>query len=129
MKGIEELEKAYVYLAITLLFVSFTISPLYETINAGIKNSARLEVKEIAGAINMVKSSTSNDFFYTIDLPKECKLKITNSVASITVSKESYSQDIIQTPVSVIETGEIDCSINRKIEIRKKGLIIEVLGA
>jgi len=124
MKGFEELTKAYIYLAIILIILSFSVSPLYQSIQVATKNTARLTALEIAGVVNMLKSSPSENLKYSLEVPAKCEIDITNGFVKVKLEGGTYVVDFIQTPVTVSE-NHIDC-IRRKIIIEKNNQNIAV---
>ncbi len=112
VKGFEELTKTYIYLAVVLLFISFAISPLYQSIAAAKKDSAQLSAKQIAGIINMEKASSSQSVSYNLAPPSgRCSIQITSGFVDIRIDKIDYIEEIIQTPVDVVPSS-VDCSKN-----------------
>ncbi|MCX6815672.1 MAG: hypothetical protein NT120_02380 [Candidatus Aenigmarchaeota archaeon] len=99
MKGQSELTKAYIFLAVLLVFISFAINPLYGMINAGVKNNARLQAREIAGIINVMKASPGN-IDYRIDVSGSCKIEINDRFVTYTINPDKTP---VSSTVSLIE--------------------------
>ncbi len=127
MKGMEELTKTYIYLAVTLVFITFAITPLYQTVDESTKNSARLQAKEIAGVINMMKASPSYTLDYRLQMPPQFTLKITGEFVVLSAYGKEYVENIIRSGVSVQDFGPFDFGAQRdSITIKKSGTSITV---
>jgi len=129
MEGQSPLTKTYMYLALLLLFFSFAINPLYAAIDAGVKNNARLQAQEITGIINLMKTSSSRNLEYEINLVANCRLEINNRFVTFTVNPDTKAVNatlaIIQSDVSV-DSKTIDCKNQRSLKLRKDGSWIKI---
>ncbi len=125
MKGFEPMTMTYISLAVVLILVSFAISPLYASIQAATKNNARLSAMEIAGVINTMKSSPSENIVYKLGLPSKCIIDIFDGFVKVSTEDTQYIADFIQTPVAVSPQPGIDCA-QKSITLEKKGSRIEV---
>jgi hypothetical protein len=129
MKGQDVPLWTYLVLAVTLILVSVFASPFYESLEFTKNNNARLEAQNIAGVINMIKSSTSDNFYYKKPLPKACTIEITDLMVNVSVTsgqqENSYVSNVIQTPVKV-EPATINCDKQRSLQFTKTGNSIGV---
>lgn len=125
VRGTEELTKSFMYLAIALILLSFSAPSLYAAINSVTENSARLNAMEIAGVINTMKTSPSQNMEYTLDLPSKCRIDIDNHFVRVQIDNNYNPVELVQTPVTVSSEATIDCD-QRTLSIKKAGQSIVV---
>ncbi len=121
--------KAFILLAVTMLLLSFSANPLYASVQAATKNSARLNAIEIAGVISMMQATPSENMTYTIDLPKNCKIEVTDRFVKMEVGGATYIADFIQMPAAVSPT-QIDCKYKAiDVEKTRQGIVVKTHGS
>jgi hypothetical protein len=111
----EELTKVYIYLAVTLIFITFAVSPLYASVTAANTNSAKIHVKEIAGVINMVMASPSDNLAYSIDMPKNCHIEIGSTFVRLRYTEMTITEEILQKKGFSVSPTTIDCNSGRMV--------------
>lgn len=128
--GLAELTKVYIYVLLTLVFLTFAMNPIFKSIEELSINSARLQAQELAAVINTIKTADADSVRYSMNLPAPpCRVEFNSiqvSVVKILNNKEfPYEADIIQTPVPVTPIS-VDCETTRSIIIEKSGSTINI---
>lgn len=129
--SLDELAWAFIQVAIILVFVTWAINPIFKSLELAQQNSAKLNAQEIAGVINTMKASQSNDMTYTANLPAvKCTIEINERFVKFDITasgkRQSVVMDIIQTPVKVFGNEPLyDCS-RKRITIEKQNNFIQI---
>lgn len=123
MKGFEAMTMTYISLAVLLLLSTFAITPLYASVRDATKNNARLTAMEIAGSINAMQASPSENLDFTFTLPSKCTIEITDKFVKVGIDDSSYIFDFLITNNTILPQS-IDCK-QEIMTMQKKGNIIE----
>jgi hypothetical protein len=132
MKGdFDELSFAFIEVAIILVVMIWAVDPIYKSIDLAQQNSAKLNAQEIAGIINAMKASQSDQMTYSGFLPPvTCTFEVNERFVKFDISAGGKDQiavvDIIQTPVKVVSDRLFYECKGRKITIERNGKIIRV---
>lgn len=130
MRGsLDEITWAFILIAIVLIIVAWALNPIYSSILAAQQNSARLNAQEIAGVINIMKTSSS-DMVYKASLPAvTCKFEVNERLVKFDLSAGGKNHiaimDIVQTPVKILSNQQYSCD-RKTIIIEKQGGTVSV---
>jgi hypothetical protein len=119
----EPLQWLFITTALTLVFVVFAINPMQAATDEAIANSARLEARRLASAINILSTAPDGATF-AFDMPNtRCRVKITGNLVDMKITYLS-GQEISETvgiikTVPVIAEEEFDCKSTPRIKLTK----------
>ncbi|MBI4176373.1 MAG: hypothetical protein HY518_04150 [Candidatus Aenigmarchaeota archaeon] len=130
MKGISPIMWTYMTLALLLIILVYFSGALFASIDAAVKNNARLQAQEIAGVISMMKTSDSQTLFYTKGIPENCVIEISDDFVTVTIKndeKETENTFAIEQSDVTVHDARINCEDKMgTVKIKKEGNFITV---
>ncbi len=136
-KGQDSLQWTFISILVALLFVSFAVSPLQNSVEEAARNTEQIVVQELVSAINLAQASHSTtDYtsFVAVRGKEKCTLEAHDGIVKATFEDNAkkrvvFGHYLVTESVVRVDTpdGQIDCRAG-SIAVKKSGQLVTLKG-